>query len=500
MKGLSGPIILCLLMLPAQLLPAGHYGIFGDEMYFIACSKRLAFGFVDHPPLVDVLVFFTRLLFGDAIVALRFMTALTGSATVLLSALIARDMGGGRFAQGLAALMIFVAPALLGMFNIVSVNAFDVFFCTLCAWLFVRLLNGASGRTWLLLGLAAGLGLQNKYTMAALCFSLFIGVLATPRRRCLATPWPWLGGIVALLIFLPNLLWQGLHGWPFLSYLRYQASTTYPLSTPQFLGEMAVVLNPVSLPVWMAGLYFLLFGKDSSRYRSLGIGLVVFLALCLARQPRYYYLLPVFHALMAAGAVATEQLIRRAAIRGFGPAVVSTMVIGMAVTMPTALPILPIEQFIPYWRVLRFTKHVHTFKNERADIPEHFSLRFGWQELAEAVARIYHGLPDTERSRCAILARGLYAAAAVDFFGPQFGLPNAISTAANYRLWGPRHYTGECVIAVGHGKGELEKLFGAVEQVAAFNHPHTVARYRDYPIYICRMPVRPLAEIWDNMR
>ena len=193
-------------MLTLQLITAGRYGIFGDELYYIACSKHLAFGYVDHPPLVALLTLLCRIFFGESLLGLRFMAALAGAVTVLLTAGIARKLGGNKFAQGLSALMVLVSMAFPALFSFLSMNAFDILICTWCVYLLISILNGASPRTWLLFGLVVAIGCLNKYTMLVFAFATVIGLLLTRERRWFASPWPYLGGIIAVLIFLPHII------------------------------------------------------------------------------------------------------------------------------------------------------------------------------------------------------------------------------------------------------------------------------------------------------
>jgi len=495
------PLILSAFMVVLQLSTVGRYGMFCDELYFIACSKRLAFGYVDHPPLIDLLTWFGRHLFWDSVYGLRLLPALAGSATVLLSASIARNMGGGRFAQGLAALMIFVAPVILGLFNLLTMNAFDVMLCTLCAYILIKILNGASPKTWLLFGLVAGIGLQNKYTMLAFGFSVFIGLLLTRQRRLLASPWPYLGGLLAMVIFLPNLIWQMVHGWPFLGALRHMLKySNYPLSPLEYILQLVVLLNPVSFPIWIAGLFYLLFGGQSQKYRLMGITVIVFLIIYIAQNSKLLYVIPIFPVLMAAGSVFAERLAQRIARKWAKPAIVSFLVLSAGFAAPTAIPILPIGSAVSYWNAIGITKDVKIGRNARPEIPLHFFVRLGNEEMVETVARAYNSLPAAEKNACAIMTYRYGDAAVIDYFGPQFGLPNALSGCLNYWIWGPGNYTAEVVLALGFDKELLGKRFGEVAQIAVFDHPYGREGYGNKTIYVCRKPVVPLKELWPRFR
>jgi len=495
------PFVLSAFMVVLQLLTAGKYGIFSDELYYIACSKHLAFGTVDHPPFPDIVTRFSLILFGDSLVGLRLLPALAGSITVLLTAGIARNLGGNTFAQGIAALMIFVAPVFLGLFNFMTNNAFDIMLCTLCAYILIKILNGASPKTWLLFGLVAGIGLQNKYTVLTFGFSVFIGLLLTRQRRLLASPWPYLGGIIATVIFLPNLVWQMVHGWPWLGVLSYMLKyTNYILSPLDYIQQLVIVLNPVSFPIWMSGLFFLLFGKDSRKYRLMGITVIVFLIIFVTRNSKLYYVIPIFPVLMAAGSVFMEQLIQRVARKWVKPAIASILVISAGIAAPTAIPILPIGSVVSYWNAIGITKNVKMGRNVSAEIPLHFLLRLGWKELVETVALTHSSLLEADRNKCAILAYDHLDAAAVDYFGPEFDLPKALSGRLNYWNWGPGDYTGEVVIAIGFKEEFLEEMFEEVKYIAIFDHPYTKDGSGNKRIHVCRKPIAPLKEMWPRFK
>ena len=206
----SGTAILVSLAAAKLLLQfAGirHYGFFRDELYYLACGEHLAWGYVDQPPLVALIAWLARHLFGGSLVSIRLLPALAGAAVVLLTGLLTRELGGGRFAEFLAAAAVLFAPAYLAFDSFLSMNAFEPLFWLLCAWIVVRLIKGASPKWWLAFGAVAGVGLENKHTMLVFGFALLAGLLLAGERRMLHWPWFWLGGLIALAIFLPNLLW-----------------------------------------------------------------------------------------------------------------------------------------------------------------------------------------------------------------------------------------------------------------------------------------------------
>ena len=223
-------VYLASLKLLVHLLTNGNYGYFRDELYYMAAAEHLALGYVDFPPFVALVTALTRLLLGDSTVALRFLPALAGALVVVLAGLMARELGGGRFAQGLAALATLVAPSFLVMGTFISMDAFDQLFWVSAAYVLILILKQDRLRLWLLFGLIAGLGVLTKITVLYFGFAVFAALLLTSSRRHLLAPWPWLGGAIAVLFLLPYIFWQITHGWPTLEFWTDYGAKVDPAS------------------------------------------------------------------------------------------------------------------------------------------------------------------------------------------------------------------------------------------------------------------------------
>jgi 4-amino-4-deoxy-L-arabinose transferase-like glycosyltransferase len=494
---LNIPFLLSVLMFGLQMATAGRYGFFGDELYYMACGKHLAFGYVDHPPFVALIARISLFLFGGSILGFRFWSALAGALTVWLTARLSRELTGDAFAQGLAALMILVSSVLPALFSFMSMNAFDVLICTVATLLLMKIVQGASKKTWLFFGLIVGIGLMNKYTMLVFGFAVFVGLLATQQRVHLRSPWPYLAGLIGLAIFLPHIIWQVSHGWPTWEFMKNaQAFKNVAHSPVGFLLQMILTFNPIAFPVWMSGLVYLLFGKATAQYRFLGIAAVVFLIVYITQNSKVYYVVPILPLLLASGSVSISWLIRHLAKGWLRPAMIAILIAGGAVLLPLGVPLLPADRFIRYSKAIGIWKHVKMEKGQSETLPLHFVYRFGWEALVQQIADVYHNLPDEERAQCGILASWYGIAGAVDHFGPEFGLPNAICGRNNYWLWGPGDVTGETVLTVGFHQEDLKRYFHTVEKVATFEHPYAY----NQTICICKDSVAPLRELWPKVK
>jgi 4-amino-4-deoxy-L-arabinose transferase-like glycosyltransferase len=495
-------VILCLsaCKLLVHLYAGRYYGYFIDELYYLACSRHLDWGYVDQPPLIAWIAWTGRALLGDSLPAIRFFPALAGAAEVALTSLIARELGGKRLAQGLAALTALVALGFLAMDNFLSMNAFEPLFWMGCAYMLIRIVKTGNPRLWIWFGILAGFGLENKYSMLIFGAGMVLGLLLTPQRRLLANRWFWIGGGIAFLIFLPNLLWNIDRQFPFLELQANirRSGRDVPLGPLAFLGQEILAMNPLALPVWLAGLGFYFFSKVGKPFRALGWAWVLTAGVILYRSPRIYYLWPAFPLLFAAGGVMWESWLAPPRLRWLKLAYPALMFASGAVLAPLVIPVLPPETYIRYTKALHLQPPaIETHK--LGPLPQIYADQFGWEEMAATVARVYNGLPPDVRARTAIFGQNYGQAGAIDLFGPKYGLPPAISGHQNYFFWGPRNYTGESVIVM-HGRQEdLERRFASVQKAASVYHPYSMP-YEHFDVFYCRGTKHPLNEIWGQLK
>lgn len=483
-----------------HLYAGRHYGYFVDELYYLACADHLAWGYVDQPPLIAFVARIARVLLGDSLPAIRLFPALAGAATVLLAGLIARELGGRRFAQGLAALSVLVAPGFLAGDNFLSMNAFEPLFWMGGAWLVIRIVKTGNQKLWLWFGVLAGVGLENKYSMLMFGFGIVAGLLLTPERRFFRSPWIWIAGLVAFLIFLPNLLWNVQHHFPFLELQENirRSGRNVPLPPWTFLAEEILAMLPLSAPIWLAGLWYFFFRREGKPFRALGWGWLITAGLIMTLNPRVYYLFPAFPILLAAGSVLWESWLTRPRWQWIKPAYAALMILAGAVFAPMVVPVLPVETYIRYASALHLQQpRIETFK--LGPLPQLYADQFGWEEMAAAVAHVYNGLPPDVRAKTAIFGQNYGQAGAIDLFGARYGLPKAISGHQTYYLWGPRDYTGESMIVMGDRQASLERRFASVEKVVRVEHPYSMP-YEHIDIFYCRGLRQPLKELWPRVK
>jgi Dolichyl-phosphate-mannose-protein mannosyltransferase len=483
-----------------HLYAGRHYGYFVDELYYLACSRHLGWGYVDQPPLIALITWTGRHLFGQSLAAIRFLPALAGAAEVALTAILARALGGGRFARALAAIAALAAPGILSIDNFLSMNAFEPLFWMACAWLVVRMIQTGDRKLWIWFGVVAGFGLENKYSMALFAGALVAGLLLTAERRLLASRWLWIGGAIAVLIFLPNLLWNIQHHFPFLELQANirRSGRDVALGPLAFFGQEALAMLPFSLPVWLAGLWHYFRAPAGKPYRALGWAWIFTAVAILALSPRVYYLFPAFPLLFAAGGVAWESWLARPRLAWVKFAYPALLLASGALLAPAAIPLLPPEQYIRYAQALHIQQpRIET--HSLGPLPQVFADQFGWEEMTAVVARVYNALPPEVRRQTAIFGQNYGQAGAIDLFGPKYGLPPAISGHQSYFLWGPRDYTGSSVIVMASNRQDLERQFASVQNVGKVFHPYSMP-YEHFDVYYCQGLKTPLRELWPQVK
>lgn len=496
-------LVLACAKLAIELPYATAYGYFRDELYYLACARRLAWGYVDHPPLSIAVLAAVRSLGGESLTAIRVVPAMAGAIVIGLTAALAKTFGGGIRAQGLAALAVLAAPGYLASGHVYSMNALDTLFWTLAALLAAHVLQtagvNAGHSTWVWLGLVLGLGLENKLSVVWYMGGLFVGIAVTPARAWLKTRWPFIAGVLAVALLTPYLAWNHDHGWPVLEFAHNATTEKMASISPWafFVGQLEN-MSPLSAPLWLLGLGALLASARLSRWRALGVAFAcVFLLLVVNGKSRVGYLAPAFPPLFAAGAAFADAWLS-ARVWAY-PASAAAIVVGGAIGLPFAVPVMPIYAFERYAERLGQTPRSDE-KKEIGPLPQYYADMFGWKELTENVAIVYGSLSDEERREAAIYAGNYGEASAIELFGPDAHLPAPISGHNSYWLWGPRGASGRVVIVVGSDPERWRSRCESVEVVAVVSHS-LVMPYEDHlPISVCRQTKEPLELLWPKVK
>lgn len=490
--------LFALAKLMLHVMANGRYGIFRDEYYYMACADHLAFGYVDHPPLSILILHVSQLVLGDSLLALRLPAILASCAVIFVVGATTRRLGGARFAQGIACLATLLCPLLLAIGGFYSMNAFDHLIWAVAIYVLVRLIQEEDGRWWLVFGLVAGLGLMNKLSLLFFGGALVAAMIFTRERRWFRDYRLYLGGVIALFIFSPNIVWQMINGFPTLEFMRNASEfKNMPLSPLRFVLEVMLEGNPVFVPLWIAGCVFG-FVAHGGRYRLLSLMFVFLLLMMAFTNSKVYYFAPAFLLAFPLGGIWIERFgTNRILVR---PAVLQVLVCGGLVTVPFAIPILTAQQFLEYQDVLRLAPVAGEKGHVNAPMPQHFSDRFGWNVLAGVMQDAYAALPEKDKQKCVILTANYGEAGALEYFARDHEMPPVICGHNNYYLWGPGNATGEVMLVVGFDRQELEKWFGSVEEVGRTPHAFSMPYENDNIVYLCRDAKISIQEAWPKLK
>ncbi len=496
--GIAG--LLLLFQLLFNLLDS--YGIFRDEFYYLAAARRLAWGYVDQPPLSIFLLKLQTVLLGDSLFALRVLPALALAGTVFLSGRMAGLLGGGVWAVVLACAAVATAPIYLAMGSYYSMNSIDIFLWSAAAFLLLLICRNPTPRRWLLLGLVLGLGLLNKVGVLWLGAGLLAGLLLTDLRRQLLTPWPYLAAGIAFAFFLPFVGWNIRHDFAHLEFMQNAMALKYDgISRFDFIAGFFLMLNPLALLLWLPGLYFFLWSRQGHNYRSLGIiFLTVFLILLINGSSKPEYLAPAFPVMLAGGAVFLEEKFSQGHRRWAIFSVLALLLLCAALLAPVFRPILPVGSFVRYSRALGISLSSSEGK-EQKELHQFYADRFGWKEMAAKASGIYTTLPASEQAHTYVYTQNYGEAGALEYYQGQYPLPPVLSGHNAYWHWGggvdAEQYT---FIIIGGDKRDHQKAFADVAEVAVHQSRYAMPYEDKLPLYLCRSPKLPLASRWPHVK
>jgi hypothetical protein len=474
------------------------YGFFRDELYFLVCGHHLAWGYVDQSPLVALQARLAELLFGVSPTSVRIFSFLAGGVTVALTGLIAWQFGGRRPAQILAMTGVLSAPVFLGTSNFLTMNSFEPCFWMGSLWVVLRLADGsAKPRAWLLFGLLAGLGIENKHSTVFFLFALLAGLLLTSQRRILWSRACAAGVAVLILVALPNFIWEWVHHFPTYQFLIGVAHTDKNLEHPPlvFLYQQVQVLLISTAPLWIGGLVWLAFSSKARPWHFVALTYLFFLPMMMAMRAKHYYLAPIYPVLFAAGAAAFAHLTRRSwPVNTY--AVILALPLVFA-TGPTTLTILPPDKYNAYTRP--FAPDSVRMEKFTSPLPQILSDRFGWPQMVQGFTARYNALPPDVRSHTAIFCDNYGEASAVNILGRKYGLPIAISGHNNYFYWGWNGYTGDSVLTLGDRSEDYTGTYGEVIDLGPFDAPWTM-NYEHRHFFWLRHRKRPFSADWAELK
>lgn len=498
---------IALLNFAMHLIAIKGFGYFRDELYYIACSNHLDLGYVDQPPLSILLLKLVRLVFGDSLIAIRILPVLGSAFIVFFTGLIAKELGGKKFALILASIAAFAPIGNFFFFSIYSMNFLDFLFWQSAIYTVIKIIKTDNPKYWLLFGLIVGLGLENKISVLFLCCGIVTGILLTKKRKFLKSKYLWLGVAISGLLFLPYVLWNTTHDWATLEFMHNAKTLKMADVSPLgFLTGQILYNNPPTLIIWLAGLIFFFFNKEGKKYSLFGWMFLSIYILFTLQEAKDYYLAPAYPILFAGGAVQFERWLRKKNWNWLKPLMVVSILVPTLILCPMTLPIFPVEKTVSYIQSLGIESSPGE-RHEMGVLPQHFADMHGWEDMVATVAQTYRKLPKEDQSQCIIFVRNYGEAGAIDFFGKKYDLPKATCSHNNYWLWGPpKDKTIDVAIIFGTSRNlkssyeDLTTYFGEVKHAATFQCTYCMPYENNRPIFICRGFNVTIQDIWESQK
>ena len=482
-------IYLALVTVIVHMLVGQRYGIHRDELATLDDARHLAWGYVAYPPVTPFFGRLSLILFGPTLPGFRLFAALAQAVALVLTGLMAKEMGGGRGAQLVAAFA--GVPFCLGGGALMQYVSFDYLCWVLGAYFMARLLVSGDPRWWLAIGAAIGFGMLSKYTMGVFAVGIVAGVILTDARKYLRCKWLWYGVALSILIFLPNLLWQAQNHFISVDFLKHiHERDVRQGRTQNFLPDQ-LKMTLLAFPLCLAGLYYCFFAPAGKRLRAIGWMFVVPLLLFVILKGRVYYFAAAYPMVYAAGSVWGETWLG-SLHRGWATALRAVALLVLAVDIviaaALALPLAPVHS--KWWDVA-------------SKVQGDFVEEMGWPELVETVAQIRDSLPPDQRAHLGILAGNYGEAGAINLYGPRYSLPPAISGVNSFWARGYGDPPPDTLIVLGHSYGFLARNFDSCRVAARAWNRFGVENEetRDYTgIYVCTGLKKSWPEFWADYR
>jgi hypothetical protein len=485
------------------------YGFQRDEFLYMAMGRHLRLWRMDFPPFIAMLSEAERFLFGDSITAIRLAPALAAALLVLLAGLIARELGGGTFAQLFAAVAVVASPLFLRTGDLFQPVVFDQLWWTVALYALAKLgartpsddMLSTAPRWWIVLGVACGLGLLTKFSLLFFGAALVVAILIAPQRRVILTPWPWLAAVIAFVIGSPSIVGQVLLGYPVIAQMKtLQIQQLVHVSAWTFVtGQF--YLGAAALLAVAGALYLVIAGRMRA-FRAVGWTCIGAFVLLLVLHGKPYYIAAIYPTLFAAGAVAFERWTDRRGARATAlvrALAVVVLVAYAALVVPLELPIFSNDTTAAFVSRTRMSGATKTNQGDVLKLPQDYADMLGWPELAAAVAHAYDSLPPEKRAQVVLIAENYGEAGALEYYGPRLGLPRVISAAGSYWFFGPGEKPGAVAVSLGVKKEDLEKLFETVTPAGRVLNAWGVPEESDVSIYVSENPRTTLQELWPSL-
>ena len=478
-------LILSIIKFLIQWFGNQNYGFHRDELLHLSVSEHLDWGFMEFPPFIGIIGKLSYWLFDYSLLGMRLFPTLAGVAILILCCLMVKELGGKTKAIFLAGICILAFLPFYRNHTLFQPVAFDQLFWTLGFYYMIRYINTEHKKYLVLIGITLGIGLMNKYTMLVWTFGIFIGLLFFQKGKTFKNKWLYISGVLALIIFLPNMIWQALNDFPILRHFQSLNNKQLEgLNTSAFFLEQLEMIPPFT--IFFLGIVGLLFSKYLMQYRSIGIAaLVMFMTMWILKS-KTYYIFALYPVIFAAGSTFIGHLLRKRPI--FVYVVSAFVLLPMVYFIPQLTPILPIEKFVDYAQLEE--------RNGRLELTGDYADMFGWEEQVKLVDSVYRSLSDKEQQDCVLWAENYGEAGALKILGKRYNLPNPISRHGSFWTWGYGNKDADVWISLGNEKASVEYVFKDVELVKIITHKYAIDEENGISVYICRNPKIDIEDWW----
>ena len=508
-KSLTGTtailIYLALADFIAHMAFAGNYGYFRDELYYIVSgTQHLSLGYVDFPPFIAYIAVFLNVISKDSLVSIHIVPALAEAFLIFVAGMIARELGGGWKAQILAAIATLVTLVFLATGSLFTPDALDQLWWSLLAYMIIRIVKRGESKLWILAGLIVGIGLLTKLSIFFFVVALFLSFLLFPStRKLLNSKWIAAGALVSFALISPVIYWNATNSWPMIDfYLHFQGYSGGggPIN---FLLNQLLSINPLNIPLLIAGLYFFLRSSFGRPFRALGLSFIILYIFMTLIDAKPYYLLPIYPMIFAAGALYIEKssLSKIGISRWFGSRpYIACLVVSAILFAPLLMPILPPAAYVNSYGALSGLGNSGAGQQNGGPMPQYLGDRFGWDSMVSIVAEAYNNLPSQYKEEACIFTSNYGEASAINFLGADYGLPKAISGHNNYYIWGPGSCNGQVILTIGLSLSDDLKSYHNVTQVSTITCTYCMNNENDLPLYLCTNPIAPPTLLWPEVK
>lgn len=492
-------LLVVLLKIILHLITINRYGYFIDELYNIAATRHLSHGILEMSSLGPMIYAGWIFLFGPSMASIRMLALIPGVVTVIMSGLIARELGGKRPAQFMTALFVCLGPVWLTFNSFLGCDGFDQAVSAVFLFLLIKILKTGNQKYWIAAGIAAGTAILFKQTLFFYLVALFLSLLLTNQRKVFLGRYLWMGVLCGFLILIPQFFRGFWANWPLLEYWYiYSHHRTYHASLLEFTVIQILLYAPLAAPVWIAGLFNFIFNKKMQPYRTLGFLYIFLMPVCFVMNVKGYATAAVYPVLFAGGFILLEEYFVTGWKKNVRRAYAGLIIVTMLLAVPHGLPLFNVENQTKYFQLFSFINRQVKFDNfARVTLPEYMADRIGWEERVKVVADVYNNLAADEKKKTSIYAAYYGFAGAIDLLGKKYDLPDALSGHLSYHLWGYGNQRPENLLTV---QVPCESLLSVCENVRISGYipfiPYAMPYDNNKPICLCRKMKYTIEEIW----